>query len=93
MEHFLGQARIPKLSQEERLSCEGRMTIEECFKAPDTFENGKTSGNDGIPAEVYKTFWSSVGELMIDAFNSFDSGALSNSQKKCQIHKKRQLSH
>ena len=53
----------------------------------DTFENGKPkSCNDGIPAEFYKTFWSSVGELITDAFNcSFDSGEMSNSQKQTII--------
>ena len=86
LEHFLGQPSIPKLSEEERLSCEGRITIEECVKALDTFENGKTPGNDGIPAEFYKTFWNSVGDLMTDAFNcSFVSGEMSNSQKQTII--------
>ena len=33
LEHFLGQASIPKLSEEERLSDEGRITIEEYVKA------------------------------------------------------------
>ena len=42
LEHFLGQPSIPILPEEERLSCEGRITIEECVKALDTFENGKT---------------------------------------------------
>ena len=77
---------IPKLPEEERLSCEGRVTIEECVKALNTFENGKTPGNDGIPIEFYKTFWSCVGELRIDVFNySFDSGEMSNSQKQAII--------
>ena len=86
LEHFLGQPSIPKLSEEERLSCEGRITIEECVKALDTFENGKTPGNDGTPIEFYKTFWSCVGELMTNVFNySFDSGEMSNSQKQAII--------
>ena len=86
LEHFLGQASIPKLAAEERLSCEGRITIGECVKALDTFENGKTPGNDGIPTEFYKTFWSCIGELMTDVFNySFDSGEMSNSQKQAII--------
>ena len=86
LEHFLGQDSIPKLPEEERLSCEGRITIEECVKALDTFENGKTPGNDGIPTEFYKTFWSCIGELMTDVFNySFDSGEMSNSQKQAII--------
>ena len=64
LERFLGQASIPKLFEEERLSCEGRITIEECVKALDTFENGKTPGNDGIPAESYKTFWNSILDII-----------------------------
>ena len=39
--NFLGQARITKLSEEDRLSCEGLITIEECVKALDTFEKRK----------------------------------------------------
>ena len=60
LHHFLGNSNIPRLSQEERLSCEGQITIEECIKALDTFDTGKTPGNDGIPAEFYKIFWNSV---------------------------------
>ena len=40
LENFLGQARITKLSEEDRLSCEGLITIEECVKALNTFEKG-----------------------------------------------------
>ena len=74
LEHFLGQARIKKLSEEDglscevELSCEGLITIEESVKVPDTFEKGKTPGNDGMPAEFSKTFWSSVTELMTNNF-------------------------
>ena len=42
LENFLGQARITKLSEEDRLSCEGLITIEECVKALDTFEQRET---------------------------------------------------
>ena len=49
---------LKKLSEEDRrlsceggLSCEGLITIEESVKALDTFEKGKTPGNDGMPAE------------------------------------------
>ena len=37
LRNFLGQARIKKLFEEDRLSCEGLITIEECVKALDTF--------------------------------------------------------
>ena len=49
---FLGQARITKLSEEDRLSCEGLITIEECVKALDTFEKGKSP--DFFPPLVIK---------------------------------------
>ena len=98
LEHFLGHARIKKLSEEDGLSCEGVLscegglscegliTIEESVKALDTFEKGKIPGNDGMPSEFHKTFWSSVGELMFNTFNfSFDSGEMSSSQKEAII--------
>ena len=50
--NFLGQARITKLSEEDRLSCEGLITIEECVKALDTFEKGKNP--DCFPLFVIK---------------------------------------
>jgi len=82
IEQFLSGVGIPKLSEKERLSCEGQITIEECVKALDTFENGKTPGNDQMPAEFYKTFGASIGEILTDIFNhSFDPGQMSNSQK------------
>ena len=59
---------LPVLSEEKKLSCERRITFEECVNALDTFENGKTPGNDGIPSEFYKVFWSSDGELMTEVF-------------------------
>ena len=44
LKHFLVQARITKLSEEDRLSCEGLITIEKCVKALDTFENERLLG-------------------------------------------------
>ena len=42
--------------------------------------------NDGIPAEFYKIFWNSVGELMTEVFNHyFELGQMSNSQKQAII--------
>ena len=71
---------------EERLSCEGQITTDQCVKTLDTFENGKTPGNDGIPVEFYKSFWGSVGELMTEVFNySFESGQMSSSQEEAII--------
>ena len=78
---FLINPNIPKLSEEQRASCEGRISKDECKKALETFEAGKTPGNDGIPAEFYKTFWDSLDDYLIDVFNlSFEYEEMSNSQ-------------
>ena len=74
------------LSEEERLSCEGQIMTEECVKALDTFEAGKTPGNGGIPPEFYKTFWNSVGVFMTEVCNhSFELGQISSSQQQAVI--------
>ena len=86
LDQFLGNPNIPVLSVEERLSCEGEITTEECVKALDTFDNGKSPGNDGIPVEFYKTFWYSVGLFMTEVFShSFELGQMSNSQKQAVV--------
>ena len=69
LDPFLGNPNIPALSEEEGLSCEGQIMIKECVKAFDTFDGGKTPGNNGVPAEFYKTVWSSVGVFMTEVFN------------------------
>lgn len=51
---FLKYLGIPLLSEEQKLSCEGQITIEECKGILETFENNKSPGNDGIPSEFYK---------------------------------------
>ena len=70
---------------------------EECVKALDTFEAGKTPGNGGIPPEFYKTFWNSVGVFMTEVCNhSFELGQISSSQQQAVItliDKKRQGSN
>ena len=39
-----------------------------------------------LTAEFYKTFWNSVGHLLVDSLNySYDHGELSNTQKQAII--------
>ena len=57
---FLSELNIPKLSEEQKRSCEGRISSEECVRLLDSFHNNKTPGNNGIPIEFYKTFWNLI---------------------------------
>ena len=53
--HMKAHINIPKLSEEQRQWCEERITTEECGKIKETFQNNKSSGNDGLPVEIYKS--------------------------------------
>jgi len=76
---FLNNLSIPQLSEEQKLSCEGQITIEECKKILETFQN-KSPGNDRIPIEFYKNCWD------LNCINkSFIKEEMSNSQKQAVI--------
>ena len=66
---FLDNPSIAKLSEEQRTSCEGKITIEEYEKTLGSFQTGKTPGDDGISIEFYKTFWPLIGDFMVNSFN------------------------
>ena len=83
---FLNNLSIPQLSEQQKLSCEGQITIEECKKILETFQNNKSPGNDGIPIEFYKNCWDLICQLFINCINeSFVKEEMSNSQKQAVI--------
>ena len=57
IESFLGDLNIPKLSEEQRLLCEGEITSGARALVLESFQNSKSPGNDGIPIEFYRKFW------------------------------------
>lgn len=83
---FVQYWEFPKLSGEDVIGCEGRLTPTECLHSLRSFQNNKSPGNDGLTVEFYTAFWESLGELLVDCLNySFDHGELSNSQKQAII--------
>lgn len=83
---FLQSRGFPKLSGEDVIGCEGRLTLTECLHSLRSFQNNKSPGNDGLTVEFYTAFWESLGEPLVDCLNySFDHGELSNSQKQAII--------
>ena len=62
---FLSELNIPKPSEQQKISCEGKISSEECFRVLDIFHNNKTPGNDGIPIEFYKKFWPLISDSFI----------------------------
>ena len=83
---FLANPEIPRLTAENTQACEGKLTVAECLKSLQLFENNKSPGDDGLTAVFHKAFWSIVGSLMVESLNySYDHGELSNSQKRAII--------
>ena len=72
-----------KLSDEEMLDLDGEITLEECETILNTFQNGKSPGDDGYTAEFYKQFFSLLGQDLVNSFNAaFDIGEMSVSQRR-----------
>ena len=85
-ESFLNSLNIPQLSEEQKQSCEERITVEECRTVIGTFQNNKSPGNDGLPIEFYKCCWDLISDPFIDCVNeSFDKEEMSNSQRQAVI--------
>ena len=80
IESSLKDLNIPKLLEELKVSCEGKITSEECALLLKSFPNNK-SGNDGIPIELYRKFWSFISETFLECTNEcFKKGEMSCSQ-------------
>lgn len=80
---FFNSENITTLTDEERTSCEGQVTENECYEAVKNFESRKTPGTDGFPAEFYRFFWTEIGKEMTNSFNyAFQAGTLSISQRR-----------
>ena len=60
---------LPKLTLEQRNTCEQFLTVGECLNTLKTFEKNKTPGNDGFTVEFYLAFWPMVGKHLVECFN------------------------
>ena len=80
VDHFLGG--LPVLSREDRETCEGFLTKEECFNAIKKMKNGKTPGSDGLPKEFYFNFFHLFGDDFVNMVNEcYLLGELTGSQR------------
>ena len=86
-ELFLNNLNIPRLTEQQMLSCEGKITFEESARVLESFQNNKAPGNDGIPVQYFtKDFWPLISEPFINCVNEcFEKGEMSCSQKQAVI--------
>ena len=80
---FFETENVISLNEEEKLSCEGIISENECLRALKEFKNCKSPGTDGLSAEFYKFFWSDISTDIIGSFKyAFKTGMLSISQRR-----------
>jgi hypothetical protein len=85
-DEFTEGLNVPHLADELKQSCEGILTNMECQKVIKEMKNNKSPGNDGLPIELYKIFWPSIGHEVVNCFNhAHANGNMSNSQKQAVI--------
>ena len=84
---FLNNPEMPKLSDNDVQICEGKLTVEECYKSLQLFESNKSPGNEGLTVKFYsRVFGGLLEQLLVNSLNySYDHGELSNSQKEAMI--------
>ena len=54
----------PRLSEEDKMLCEGPITIGECYDAVKWMAKNKAPGVTGFTSEFYICFWDQFGELV-----------------------------
>ena len=85
-ETFLSNSNMPTLSEEQKQTCEGKISFDELESVLNSFQNNKSPGNDGLPIEFYKTCWNLISESFMECVHeSFKYGEMSNSQRKAII--------
>ena len=86
IDDFLSKLRIPKLSENQKQQCEGKITVQEYEAILKSFQENKSPGNDSIPIEFYEKCWTLISEPFLECINeSFEKGEMSNTQKQAVI--------
>ena len=57
------------LSEKEAETCEGEITLGECYNARKSMATNKSPGSDDFTAEFYHHFWNLIAYYMIESFN------------------------
>ena len=71
-----------RLSVEQSASCEGALSVGECFAALQGMAHWKAPGNDGLPMEFYVKFWDVLGSDLGRVLNFCFGNKLSKSQRR-----------
>lgn len=82
LSNYIKNSNAPTLSQQNSMSCEGKLTLSECFKSLCEMANNKSPGLDGFVKEFYVAFWDEIKYPLINALNyGFEQKELAESQR------------
>ena len=85
-DHFLADINVPKISVQQKFSCEQDISIDELKDSLLSMHKRKTPGNDGLSSEFYIEFWDLLKGTFFDSVKySFQVGFLSTSQRQAII--------
>lgn len=75
-----------RLTDEQKNSCEGLIMEEELHKSIMSFKTGKTPGLNGLPIEIYQSFYEQIKNPLLTCLNyAYDKGNLSGTQQESII--------
>ena len=60
---YVANVNIPKPTDEEKLSCEGKLTKNDCWIALSSMGSSKSPGNDGLSEEFYIYFFDEIHSI------------------------------
>ena len=79
---YFDKVHVPSLSEEEKKTCEGLLSITECKKAVFNMAKNKSPVLDGLPIEFYRVFWADIEVIIVNALNeNFVRGFMSKTQR------------
>ena len=76
----INQGEHTVLSDDEKETCEGEISLAECTQAMRHIKKNKSPGLDGLTIEFYEKFWSLLGPIIVNVYNnSYDNEILPKS--------------
>ena len=77
---------LPQLDAEDNDMLESPLTLPELYAALMSLQSGRAPGLDGLPVDFYKSFWSVLGEDLLEVISSsLETGRLPLSCRRAVI--------
>jgi hypothetical protein len=83
LENYILNTKIEnKIDENDKLTCDGKVTVEECSYAIHKMKLNKSPGLDGLTLEFYRVFWNKLKYNLTDVLNKGnDEKCLTYSQR------------